>query len=224
MSAIPVPYIASIGGQQQILGHYSVVQRSGEIAATLGAAAHLARIRWAPTLSNTYLVLMRLKVGISVSTAVNVAVEMTMRAIIARQFSVDFTTNMTQINMATVKATNAMRSTGSLGMGNSLMGSAGPGTLTTAALSGQTMTVDNAPFAITPIPTLVGTNSTGTVTIVPIGFTSPMITLYEWTGLGQHPVVLAANEGVIVQSHLAGPASGAFGLYTQWEWAEVYAF
>jgi hypothetical protein len=51
-------------GQGKVLGHYSVGQRSGEIAATLGANAHLARIRWAPPDGTSFLVLMRLKLGL----------------------------------------------------------------------------------------------------------------------------------------------------------------
>ena len=73
----------------RILGHYAVAQRSGELAATIGALGHLASIRWAA--DDAYLVLMRLRVGWSLSAAVTVAVEMNLRAIIARGFSVDFT-------------------------------------------------------------------------------------------------------------------------------------
>src|SRR5437879_1402314 len=55
-------------GQGRILGHYMTGQRSGEIAATLGAGGKLASIRW-PDLS-TFLVLLRLKIGISISADV----------------------------------------------------------------------------------------------------------------------------------------------------------
>lgn len=50
-----------------------------------------------------------------------------------------------------------------------------------------------------------------------------MQTLYEWTGVGQHPIILGQNEGVVVRIFNTGPASGTFTLYTQWEWAEVAA-
>lgn len=200
-------------------GHYAVAQRSGEIAATLAAAAHLARIRW--TDAAHFCVVHRIKVGISFSAAVTTAVEMTMRAIKVTGFTVDFTTNMTSISMGASK-TNMMRGT----MAQSLMGANGPGICTTAALSGQTMTADAAPFAIAPLPTLAAVTATGTAVALPVGQTNltGMVTLYEHTALGAHPLILAANEGVILQNHLAGPASGTFALYTQWEWSEVLVY
>src|ERR1700730_11333530 len=56
-----------------ILGHYAVGQRSGEIPATLGAAAPRARIRWAPPDGKSFFVLMRLKLGMSISADVTSA-------------------------------------------------------------------------------------------------------------------------------------------------------
>lgn len=212
-----MPYLPYISADRQtVLGHYTVAQRSGELAATIGAAGHLARIRWAPTLANTFCVLLRLRAGISVSAAVTTGVEMTLRAIIARQFTTDFTTAITNINMSTLNS-NKNR----VSMGQSLMGTAGPGISTTAVMSGQTLTADAAPFAITPIPTLIPVTATGTAVAIPVGTASNMITLYERGGDGFHPIVLSNNEGVVVQPHLAGPASGTWALYTEWTWAEV---
>lgn len=212
----PVPYFSSAGATG---GHYRVAQRSGEIAATVSAAAHLARIRW--TDQNKKLLLHRIKVGISFSGAVTTAVEMTMRAIIVRQFTVDFSSNITNINMTATASTNQCRKQF---MVASSMGTSGPGICTTAAMSGQTLTADAAPFAVCPIPTLVPSTATGTAVAIPVGAASPMVTLYEWTALGDHPIILEQNEGVVIQNHLAGPASGTFGLYVQWEWAEIFSF
>ncbi len=216
-----LPYVST--DKQTVLGHYMVAQRSGEIAATLGAAAHLARIRWAPTLSNIYLVLLRLRVGWSVSADITSGkIEMPFRAIIARQFTVDYTAHMTSINMATTAKTNVMRSTGPNSMSPSQMGANGPGICDTAGGTGQTLTADAAPFAIsTTAPLCLAVSATGTATLATQGMCSPMVTLYERGADGFHPVILANNEGVLVQNHLAGPASGTFGLYTEWTWAEV---
>ena len=202
----------------RVLGHYAVAQRSGELVATIGALGHLGSIRWA--VDDAYLVLLRLKVGWSISAAVTTAVEMNMRAIIARGFSVDFTTAATAINMATVPKTNAMRNS----MGSSLMGTAGPRIATTTVQSGQTLTADSAPFAMCVWSSRYPTNSTGTAVAQAVGDAGLMQTLYEYTALAQHPVVLSLNEGVIVQPVTAGPASGTFALYTQWEWAEVEVY
>lgn len=206
------------GAASFVGGHYAVAQRSGSIVATIGAAGHLARIRW--TDATRFLVLHRIKVGVTVDGGITTATELTLRAIVVRGFSVDFTTAITQVSMAGVTNTNKMRAS----MSASLMGTAGPGICTTTVMSGQTLTADAAPFAVASLPGLLATNSTGVAVAVPVGFGTSMVTLYEWTGLGQYPVVLAANEGVVIQPHVAGPATGTFALYTQWEWAEVAAF
>ena len=210
-----LPYISGTQNQT-VLGHYAVSQLSGSIAATPTALDVHASIRWAPTMANTYLVLTRLKVGWAVITAITTAVRMSYQAIIARGFSVDFTTAATAINMATVSKTNAMRSN----MGNSLMGVSGPRICTTTTQSGHTYTLDNAPFAITNwnVPAIL----TGTVS-VPAGIAGNVQTLYDWTMPGAHPVVLSNNEGVIVRLTHTGWADGTVSLYTQWEWAEVAA-
>ncbi len=200
------------------LGHYAVSQRSGTIAATIGAAGHLASVRWAD--ATRLMVLQRIKVGISILSAVTTAIEFTMQAVVVRGFSVDFTTASTAISMTGVTNTNKMRAS----MGASLLGAVGPRVCTTTVMSGQTLTADAAPFAMTIFPALYASTSTGTAVALPAGAASPMMTLYEWTALGQHPVVLAANEGVVLQPVSACVGSGTFALYTQWEWSEVAVF
>lgn len=212
----PLDYTSQKSGR--ILGHYAVAQRGGELAATIGALGHLASIRWAS--DSAYLVLLRVKCGYSVSAAITAAVEFNARAIIARGFSVDFTTASTAINMATVPGTNAMFGA----MNTSLMGTAGPRIHTTTVMSGQTLTADNAPFAAQVWPSIVATNATGTVVTQSAGVACPMQTLYECTSPYQHPIVLAQNEGVVIQPITAGPGTGTYALYTQWEWAEVEVF
>jgi hypothetical protein len=213
----PVDYSA-VGGTA-IGGHFSVAQRSGSIAATIGAGGHLARIRW--TDSAHLCVVTRIRVGITVDGAITTATEMTLRAIIVRGFSVDFTTAMTLISMAGVVNTNKMRS-GT--MSASLMGVNGPGIATTTVLSGQTLTADAAPFVIGTFPLLLPVTATGTAVAIPVGAGIQSYDLYNWATMGGHPPVLAANEGIVIQPHVAGPASGTFGLYVQWDWAEVGAF
>jgi hypothetical protein len=162
---------------------------------------------------------MRIKVGWIVTGAVTAAAPMDFDACIVRGFTVDFTTAMTAVNMATTSAgrTNSMRSS----MGPSLMGASGPGICTTAVLSGQTLTADAAAFAITTFVNQPSGNATVTQAI---GVGGAMQTLYEWTALGQHPVVLGPLEGVVVREVTAGVVSGTVAIYLQWEWAEVQVF
>ena len=204
----------------RVLGHYAVAQRSGELAATIGALGHLASLRWAD--DTTYCVLMRIKAGWSISGAVTTAVEMNLRAIIARGFTVDFTTAATAANMAVPPKTGAMRGS----MGSSLMGVNGPRIATTAVQSGQTLTADANGFAACVWPGITSIAQTAAAATVnmALGTAGMMQTLYEYTALSQHPVVLSQNEGIILQPITAGPATGTFALYTQWEWAEVEVY
>lgn len=220
MSAIPVPYIGTGSQSQTVLGHYAVAQLSGAIAATPTALDPHASIRWAPSNTNLFLVLMRIKLGYGVISAVTTAVRIAYQASIARGFTVDYVTGSTAINMSTTAKTNQMRGS----MNPSQMGANGPRITTTGAMSGHTNTLDAAPFAITTWEALHSVSATGTAVQLNAGAAGPMQTLYEWTGLGQHPVVLGNNEGVVIQLTHTGWAAGTVSLYTQWEWAEVLVF
>lgn len=205
------------GIKGNVLGHYAVAQLSGAIAATPTALDPHASIRWAPSNTSALLVLMRVKAGWHCISAITLAVRMSYQLSIARGFTVDYVTGSTAISMTAVQKTNAMRAS----MGSSLMGTAGPRITTTGAMSAHTNTLDAAPFAITnwTVPGIL----TGTATVV-AGVAGPMQTLYEWTGLGQHPVVLSNQEGVVMQLTHTGWGTGTVSLVTQWEWAEVEVF
>ncbi len=206
-----------------ILGHYAVALKSGATV-SIGALGHISRIRWAPaaSLNNVFCVLMRIKVGFSIISAITTAVQMDFDAIIHRGYTVDHSAGITSANMAAVPRTNAMRSGQGLGaMSSSQMGTSGPGICTTVVISGNTSTADANPFAMVVFDSPAAI--TGTVT-QPAGRGAPMATLYECTAAGQHPVVLSANEGVVVREVSAGPASGTTSLYVQYEWAEVAVY
>lgn len=212
----PLDYSAS----GSLLGHYAVSQVSGAIAATPTALDPHASIRWAPSITGAFLVLMRLKVGLGVVSTVTAAVRLAYQASIARGFTVDYVTGSTAINLATVAKTNQMRGS----MGGSQMGASGPRITTTGAMSGHTNTLDAAPFAITNFTATTNTPVTSTAVQMMTGSGYPMQTMYEWTGQGQHPVVLSNNEGVVVQLVHTGWATGTVSLYTQWEWCECVVF
>lgn len=220
MASIPVPYIGTGTNNQVALGHYATAQFSGAVAATPTALDVHGRIRWAPTLTTAYCVLMRSKIAWACLTAITAAVRNAYQLSIARGFTVDFTTAITNCNMASPTATNQMRRS----MGNSQMGTSGPGICTTAPCTGMTYTLDANPFAIQFLPQLVGTNATGTVVTLSLGMGTPMQTLYEWTGLGQHPAVLTNQEGIVLQLTHTGHATGTTTVYWQNEWAECFVF
>ena len=204
-------------GPGEVLGFYGVAQASGATV-SLAAAAHTAALRW--TDATHYLVLMRLRVGYSVTGAITTSTPMDLQGVIVRGFTVDFTTNATVINMGTVSNTNKFRQN----FGASLLGTKGPEIATTAAMSGQTLTADTAPFAMASYQGLVAVTATGTAVAAPAGAAAPMQDLYKWDVLGGHPIVLSVNEGIVVQPVTAGPATGSVKYYVQWEWAEVRGF
>lgn len=213
----PLEYKAS----GRILGHYALQHRSGALngADSLAALAHVASLRW--TDSTAYCVITRIKGGWSQVTASATAVEMTMRAVLARGFSVDFTTNSTLSTMAIPPKVGAMRSS----MNTSLMGVNGPRISDgVGAMSGQTLTANTLGFAVAVWPGVLATNVTGAAVSQRLGM-GAVSTLYECTSPYQHPLVLSQNEGVLIQPKLAGPVvDGSYAFYAGWEWAEVEVF
>jgi hypothetical protein len=199
-----------------VLGHYKIAQVSGAIAATPTALDDWARIRWNPSTSGAKLVLCRLRCGLSVSGAITTLIQFTLDAIIARSYTVDHDTAITNISMA--GNTGKMQSDT---MASSLMGTTGPGICTTAPMTGETATLDGAPFAIEDFPLIEAVTATGTAIAGPVGAQSGMKDLYKWDALGEHPPVLSAAEGILVRCRLTGHASGTLALRTIWEWAEV---
>lgn len=199
------------------LGHYSLALLSGAIAATPTALDPHYSFRWSPSLSNTLAVIQKIRVGWHCISAITTAVRMSYQANLVHGYTVDYATGGTVTNLAAVTGTNAMRSS----MSNSQMGTAGPVITTTGALSGGTGTIDTYPFAITnwTVPGIL----TGTVSTA-AGVAGPMQTLYEWTALGQHPVVLANNQGFLVRLTHTGWASGTVSLAVETTWTECYVF
>lgn len=211
VSISPFDYAGSGG---QILGFYKVAQASGATL-NLAAAAHLASLRW--TDPKNVAVILRIRAGWAVTAAITAATPMDLQAVIARGFTVDFTTNSTAANLAAIAKTNALRNR----MGSSLLGATGPRIATTAAMSGQTLTADANPFAMASFANQPSGNATVTQAI---GVGHPMVDLYKLDTMGGHPVVLSLNEGVLVQPVTAGPVSGSIKYYVEWEWAELGGF
>jgi hypothetical protein len=214
MATVPLPYIGTgPGNTQQVLGHYSVAQVSGATV-SLGANAFIASLRWAPTNPQTYLVLQRCLVGWAVSGAVTAATIMDASLRVVRGFTTDFTTAATGVVLTGVTATNQMRKT----MNPS---QAAAKICTTTTMSGQSLVSDVAPFR----NTVWANHPSGNATVTQaVGVGGQTQTLYEWTALGAHPVVLSNFEGLVVQNPTAAVVSGTIQYYVTWEWAEVFVF
>ena len=198
----------------RVLGFYKVAQASGATL-NLGAAAHMASTRW--TDPSALFVPIKIRAGWTITGAVTAATPMDLQLVIARGFTVDFTTNSTAANLSAVSNTNKLHNR----MGASLMGINGPRIATTAAMSGQTLTADANPIAMCPFANQPSGNATVTQAI---GVGHPMQELYKLEPQGAHPIVLTNNEGLLVQPVTAGPTSGSVKYYVEWEWAELAGF
>lgn len=195
-----------------VSGYYGVAQASGATV-SLAAAAHLASLR--NSSAAMLLVLLRIKVGFTVNGAITAATQMDLQAVLARAFTADFTTNSTAASLSS--GANRVRGV----MATSVLGATGPRIATTAAMSGQTLTADANPFAMTAFTNQPSGNATVTQAV---GVGHPMVSLYELTPGYQHPIILAANEGVLIQPVTTGPVTGSIKYYVQWEWAELASF
>ena len=209
----PLPFMFS--NRTVVYGHYKVCQRSGAIAATPAALDDWARVRWVPAVSNAKFVLCSLRAGITVITAITTTVQVVLQASIVRTFTSDYTTAITNASM--VAGSNRMAGN----MASSLMGTAGPGICTTAPMTTFTGTLDTTPFGYVIMNPLLATNATGTAILQAVGTAMPMATLYEWKNLGDHPPVLSNGEGIVVETLLAGHATGTIALHTEWVWCET---
>jgi len=209
---MPIAPLAYVPGQG---GFSSIGKRTGELTG-ISAGDVLARFRWPLNVGKA--VLLRIRAAIDVSSGLSNMVQMALQGRKVTGFSADFTTNLTSADLQSLPGTGLR----SRIMGPSMMANAGPGVATTAGMTGATLVKDTDPFVITPIGLFLPVSLAGAYVGNPVqpGACSGLITLYEWAGNGDHPIVLSGNDGVLIESHFNGPGSGTFGLYTVWDWAE----
>lgn len=192
--------------QGKILGHYSVAGTC--TASALAATSNHAAFRWAdPT---NFAVIMRVWASLQVVTAVTAQTLGPLMLFLARGYTARDATNATAVAL-TAQNAQKMRST----MGNTLMVSGNFDVSSAAAgLSGGTKTVDANPVGFLGL--------SGAAAIAGLG-TGTAGDLYKWDKFGGHPIVLAANEGFLVQNTTLF-STGTVSLTVGVEWAEVAGF
>ncbi len=196
VSIRPLEYVQ--GGT--VLGHYRVAAPTGAFA---GAAAGSAiwSFRWTDTKS--YAVLLRIDVGLVITTAFTTAQALDVDAIIQRAFTV-------ADSGGTLLTPTQNSGKNRVIMGTTLVNDVR--VATTAALTAGTKTPDASAFAIAALPQ---TNALGT---------GSQVNLYKWDALGQHPIVFGVNEGFNVRNVTALGAAGVVKIYIATEWAEIPSF
>jgi hypothetical protein len=196
------------------LGHYKASVITGSMAAGLAANSEILQVRWGD--ATRLAVLTRLTLDGMIATTAFAAGQILLQAFIARSFSAPGTGGNT-----VALASNAQKRRTS--MATSLLNTSGEiRSASTAALGVGTKTLDAAPvgqlnvhsaqFGIaTPVIGYVGPS------------TGPNVDLIDPdVGSGEHPIVLAQNEGLVVRATV--PGTGVWILGMTLVWAEVAAY
>ena len=198
-----------------VLGHYRANLITGTTV-SLAANSPIGSLRWSD--QARFLVLMRIEATAQVAAAITAATLVDLEAIIARGFTASDTTG-TPIALTGSNQTNR-----SGNMKSSLVGDLR--VATTGTLTAGTRTLDGVGFGFAAwgqlqAPTLGATANTAVA--VGAGDSTPRV-LYKWDGLGQYPIVLGQNEGIILRNSTAGPVTGGIRYAITLEWAEVVQF
>jgi hypothetical protein len=196
------------------LGHYRIQAVTGTLAAALAAGAVVFSFRWGD--ATRFAVITKLKtrfLPLTLFTAATLTDHTSFDAYIGRSFSASHTggTNLTptgnnakmRTSMATSLATDVRIST-------------------TAALGGGTITLDAFAFAQS-IRKGNRVNPAAATEEVVMPTADGMEMDFDMGG-GDHPIVLAQNEGVVVRNRTVWPAAGTGILTVLIGWAEVTAF
>ena len=186
-----------------LLGHYRAVLVSGATN-SLAAAAVLASLRWAP---NNYFVLLRLAMWAGIQTALTAVADMNeVNAFVFRG-------STSNAAAGTAVALTGNNQKNRVTMAPSLVADLRVATAAAVTAAGG-KTNDAVPF---------GSGGLAFPAIT-IGSVAPKVELYKWDALGQHPQVLAPNEGIEIQNANTGPTVGAVRYFFDLEWAEVASF
>jgi hypothetical protein len=205
----PLEYIYS----GTTFGHYRANLITGTTV-SLAANSPIASFRWSAT--NAYAVLERVEVSAQVASAITAGTLVDAEVIWARGFTASDSGGTGVVPGTGLKNRTLM--------GNSLIGDLR--VATTAALTAGTRTLDTVGFgfgawSMFVAPTIGATANTAVA--IGAGDNTTRI-LYQQLLSGQHPIVIATNEGFIVRNSSAGPVTGGIRYVVSIEWAEVAAY
>lgn len=195
------------------LGHYRLGVSSGLLTgAGVTAGAPLFSARWGNT-TGKLAVLTRLSAYYVVTTAFTAVQELGLDLVIARAFTASDSAG-TAIDLSTNK--QKVRTS----QGTSLFTDMRIGAAT--LLTAGTRTLDAQPIegfsGISHDPNIAA----GTAMIV----AQPWLG-FDWSATpsnGEHPIILAQDEGIVVRNTIVFPAAGAARLWIKMAWAEVESY
>ncbi len=204
MNAKPIPYAT--------LGHYRVAATTGTLAAALAASAQLFYLRW--TDATRFCVITRFRAQFQPLTLFTAATLTDFGFDLHKATAVSAGGGGTDLG-ASVKT--RMRTS----MGASLLDAAGLMRISTTAALTAITTLDALPIA----------QSLGdTQRVNPAAATEeqrvndPTLIFQPNIASGEHPLVLAQNEGLVLRNRTVWPAAGTGIVQVEISWAEVTAF
>ena len=188
----------------KILGHYRIFGQTSAIAPTANAV--LGLLRW--TDPTNFLVIKRVYATVTDVTAITAQRTDPLLLLVARSYTVAETTNVTQLtisgNNQKVRANMSTTLAASVAVASAAAG-----------MTGGTKTNDANAFGALAFGMGVAFGGLGT---------GDQGDLYKWDQLGQHPIVLQTNEGVLLTWGTTTLATGTVTVGFGIEWAEVSAF
>lgn len=188
-------------------GTYQIAAISGAVAG-VGAGSPVFSLRWAPG-TGALCLINSVIVSATVTTGFTAAQELEYGMYVARGFTVSDTGGTQQV----VSGNNQKMRTS---MGTSLIASGGDMRISsTAALTAGTRTLDSQPMNANSFWALAATaGSTFSNVNIPLFDRQP----------GEYPIVLANNEGIVVNNILAMGAAGVVKLVVYVNWTEVATY
>lgn len=191
------------------LGYYRISQATGTIAAALAANGELYQFRW--TDATRLCAVMKVVISAGANVAASAAGLVDLGIAVARSFTVAGTGG----TAATITGNNGKLRTS---MGTTLLGESR--VATTAALGAGTKTLDTQGIG----NVFIGIG-TGAITAASRLQLVDRVALFDADGEGQHPLILAQNEGFVVKNGAtAWPAAMTWGMSVTVVWAELTAY
>lgn len=190
-------------------GHYQYASRTGTLAAALAANAVLFSMRNGGAKP---MILLALRAWLQPLTVFTAHQEISLEAFVARGFTASHSGgNAANLTGNNLKARTSMPSTG---LADLRLAS-------TAALGGGTLTPDDKPFAVALGSPLIVNGVAGTA-FSP--YNKPELEYAPDIESGEHPIICAQDEGIVIRNGIVWPAAGTAVLAVAAKWAEVDAF
>ncbi len=190
------------------LGAYRLAMVSGTMAAGLGANSEIFQFRWAD--ATRFAAVYRVYMSAGANVAATAAALAAFRMTVARAWTVAGSSG----TRATLTGNNQKLRTS---MGSSLVNDAGIST--TAALTAGTKTLDAHEIAAVASGIGTGAITTG----VDLRFLDSA-QLFTANDAGDHPLILAQNEGFVIRTGNAMPATMTWHFAVTVMWAELTEF